>query len=305
MREQVYITDVGPRDGLQNETSMVPTSAKIAFVEALVEAGSKQIEVTSFVHPKWVPQMADAHAVFTGLTRQPDVRYLVLVPNMRGYERAREAGCEAIALFTAASEGFNRANINMNVDESLAVFREVATQAHKDGVAVRGYVSTVFECPYDGPVEPAAVDHVVQTLRDIGCYEISLGDTIGVGTPRHVKSLLDVLLKTVPVDQLVMHFHDTWGMGTANVAESLEYGIRRFDSSAGGLGGCPYAKSATGNVPSEDVVYLLDSLGYETGIDLDKVVLATEALAKHLDHALPSRVHQAVAKRLQSASKTS
>jgi len=294
MAERVHITEVGPRDGLQNEPADIPTEAKIAFVEGLVAAGVRQIEVSSFVHPAWVPMMADAEAVFAGLRRRPDVTYLALVPNARGYARARAAGCDAIALFTAASDAFSRTNINMSIEESLEVFRAVAEQAAADGVRVRGYVSTVFACPYAGRVEPHAVLEVVEALLAMGCYEVSLGDTIGVGTPAEVEALLRVLLEAVPADRLVMHFHDTWGMAVANVAASVALGIRRFDASAGGLGGCPYAQSAKGNVATEDVVYLLEGMGYATGIDLDAIVRASEELAGHLGHALPSRVHAAV-----------
>ncbi len=294
-RERVWITEVGPRDGLQNETSHVPTEAKVAFIEGLVSAGLPQIEVGSFVHPRWVPQMADTGEVFAQLTRSPSARYVALVPNLRGYDRAHAAGCDAIALFTAASEGFTAKNINMSIDESLAAFARVAERAHADGIAVRGYVSTIFACPYGGRVAPEAVAAVVRRLRDLGCYEISLGDTIGVGTPAEVRRLLEVLLAEAASDDLVMHFHDTWGMAVANVAQSLELGVRRFDASAGGLGGCPYARSATGNVATEDILYLIEHLGYDTGCDLEGVVAASDALAAHLDHPLASRVYRAVA----------
>lgn len=290
----VQLTEVGPRDGLQSDGANVSTAVKIAYIEALVDAGVRSIECTSFVHPGWVPAMADAEAVFEGLRRREGVRYLALVPNLRGYGRARAVGCDAIALFTAASEAFAKKNINMTIDESLRVFEEVAERAHADGVAVRGYVSTVIACPYSGRVEPEAVLTVVQRLLAIGCYEVSLGDTIGVGTPSDVRKLLRVLLAEIGSDKLVMHFHDTFGMGVVNVAQSLSLGIRKFDASAGGLGGCPYAKSATGNVPTEELLYLLDSLGYATGVSLDGVVRAGVELAKHLTHPLPSRVHEAV-----------
>lgn len=291
--EHVHITEVGPRDGLQNENVVIPTSVKLAFIHGLVDAGVKQIEVTSFVHPRWVPAMADAEAIFAGLERRPDVRYLALVPNVRGYDRARAAGCDAVALFTAASEAFTRKNINMTIEESLEVFAAVAERAHADGVAVRGYVSTVYSCPFAGPVEPEAVRDVVARLFDLGCYEVSLGDTIGVATPGEVRALIEVLGARFPLDRLVMHFHDTWGMAVANVAQSVELGLRRFDASAGGLGGCPYARSATGNVATEDTLYLLHHMGYATGVDIDRVVESAEGLARHLVHPLPSRVHKA------------
>ena len=289
-----WVTEVGARDGLQNEKVLVPTAAKIAFIEGLVEAGVRQIEVGSFVSPRWVPAMADTDRVFEGLRRAPGVRYLALVPNTKGYERALAVGCDAVALFTAASEGFARANINTTIAESLAAFRPIAQRAAADGVAVRGYVSTVFACPYDGPTAPEAVLPVVEALLDMGAYEVSLGDTIGVGTPAHVTRLLDVLLARVPADKLVLHTHDTWGMAVANVTRALDLGLRRFDASAGGLGGCPYAKTATGNVATEDLLYLLDNLGYTTGIDLQAIARASERVAAHLDHPLPSRVHKAL-----------
>jgi len=290
----VHVTEVGPRDGLQNEKVLVPTAAKVAFIEALVAAGVRQIEVGSFVSPRWVPAMADTEQVFAALTRQPGVRYLALVPNARGYERARAAGCDAVALFTSSSEGFARANINTTIADSLAAFRPLARRAEAEGVAVRGYVSTVFACPYDGPTDPRVVLPVVEALLDMGCYEVSLGDTIGVGTPAHVARLLEVLLARVPAERLVLHTHDTWGMAVANVARALDFGLARFDASAGGLGGCPYARTATGNVATEDLLYLLHHLGHTTGVDLVKVAAASREMANHLDHALPSRVHKAL-----------
>lgn len=293
MSERIHVTEVGPRDGLQNENLIIPTAVKLAFIHGLVDAGIEQIELTSFVHPRWVPTMADAEEIFAGLERKPGVRYLALVPNLRGYDRARASGCNAVALFTAASEAFTKKNINMSIEESLAAFAAVATRAHADGVDVRGYVSTVYACPFAGKVDPQAVVEVVERLFDLGCYEVSLGDTIGVATPAEVRRVVEVLGERFPLDRLVMHFHDTWGMAVANVAQSVELGMRRFDSSAGGLGGCPYARSATGNVATEDLLYLLDHLGYDTGVDLDQVVVAAEGLARHLAHPLPSRVHKA------------
>ena len=290
---QVEITEVGPRDGLQNEKVVIPTASKVRFIEALVDAGARQIEVGSFVSPRWVPAMADTEAVFAGLKRVDGVRYLALVPNLRGFDRARAVGCNAVAVFTAASEGFARANINATIAQSLAGFRDLATRARAEHVALRGYISTVFACPYDGPTRPEQVVPIVEELLAMGCYEVSLGDTIGVGTPAHVERLLDVVLKAVPADKVVMHFHDTWGTGVANVARSLELGVRRFDASAGGLGGCPFAKVATGNVATEDVIYLLESLGYVSGYRLDAVVRAARELAMSLDHALVSRVNKA------------
>lgn len=294
MSQRVVITEVGARDGLQNERAFIPTSAKLAFIKRLVEAGSRQIEVGSFVHPTWVPAMADTDELFQLLERAPGVRYLALVPNARGYERARRAGCDAVAVFTAASEGFARANINTTIAQSLDTFRGIAGLAGSEGVAVRGYVSTAFACPFDGPTAPERVVPIAEALLAMGCYEVSLGDTIGIATPAHVDRLLSVVLKAVPADRVVMHFHDTWGMGVANVLRALDFGIRRFDASAGGLGGCPFAKSATGNVATEDIVYLLENLGYATGLDLEGIVAGVELLQPHLDHLLPSRVHRAL-----------
>ncbi len=292
---QVHITEVGARDGLQNEKVVIPTAAKVRFIEALVAAGARQIEVGSFVSPRWVPAMADTEAVVSGLTMVDGVRYVALVPNLRGFDRARAVGCNAVAVFTAASEGFARANINTTIAQSLAGFRDMAARARAEDVALRGYVSTVFACPYDGPTKPEQVVPIVEELLAMGAYEVSLGDTIGVGTPSHVSRLLDAVLKAVPAERIVMHFHDTWGMGVANVMRSLEHGIRAFDASAGGLGGCPYAKTATGNVATEDVIYLLDNLGYTTNYRLDGVVKAARELSTSLDHPLTSRVNKAFA----------
>lgn len=289
----VMISEVGPRDGLQNQPIHIPTPAKIKLVDDLSGAGFKQIECTSFVHPKRVPAMADAEQVFAGLKRQPGTRYLALVPNTRGYERARASGCDAVAVFTAASEAFTKRNINMTVEGSLDRFLPVAKAAAEDGASLRGYVSTIYACPFAGRVSPEQVIPVVDRLLEMGCYEVSLGDTIGIGRPNDTRRLLEAVLKRFDVDRIAMHFHDTWGMGTANLLASLEFGVWKFDASAGGLGGCPYAPDATGNVATEDVVYLLDGLGWDTGIDLDKVVDAVSSLAEHLDYRLPGRVYNA------------
>ena len=289
----VMVTEVGPRDGLQNQPINIPTPAKVALVDGLGEAGFQQIECSSFVHPKRVPAMADAEAVFRGIARRQGVRYVALVPNMRGYARARAVDCDAVAVFTAASEAFTRRNINMTVEGSLERFEPVAQAAARDGVALRGYVSTVFSCPFAGRIEPEAVLPVVERLIDMGCYEVSLGDTIGVGRPDDTRRLLDLILPRFGVDRIAMHFHDTWGMGTANLLASLDFGVWKFDSSAGGLGGCPYAPDATGNVATEDVLYLLDGLGWQTGVDLDRVVDAVGRLSEHLDYRLPGRVYNA------------
>ena len=295
MSERVHITEVGPRDGLQNESTWIPTDVKVAFVEALVAAGAQAIECASFVHPEKVPAMADAAEVFAALERRPGVRYIATAPNLKGYARAREAGCDAVAIFTAASDGFSRANVGMSVAESVAGFDPVAAAAAQDGITLRGYVSTIFACPYDGEVAPEVVRDVALQLLELGCYEVSLGDTTGVGTPAETGRLLDVVLREVPVDRVAMHFHDTWGMAVANAIESLRYGVRRFDASAGGLGGCPFAMSATGNLATEDLIYALDRLGYESGLSLDAVASAAEMIGSRIDRPLPSRVHQALA----------
>lgn len=298
----VEITEVGPRDGLQNQDVLVATEAKVRFVDDLSSAGFHQIEMASFVRPDRVPAMADAEQVFQSIERRPGVTYIALVPNMIGYQRSQAAGCNAVALFTAASEAFSRQNANCSIEESFQRFAPVVAAAATDGVALRGYVSTVFECPFDGETPPSAVVAVVERLLELGCYEVSLGDTTGVGTPRDTQRLLEPLLERVPADKIVMHFHDTWGMGVANLIASLEFGIRKFDASGGGLGGCPYAPNATGNVGTEDVLYLLDSLGYQSHVDIDRVADAVGGLASHLDYSLPGRTHNAImAKRRRAA----
>jgi len=296
----VTITEVGPRDGLQNEKAQVPTLAKLEFIEGLHAAGLMRIECASFVHPDLVPAMADAEAIFEGLSPSEGRMHIALVPNHRGLERALASGCQVIALFTAASDGFAKANINMSVEESLDLFRSLASEALAQGVAVRGYVSTIFECPYEGTVAPERVLEVTEALLAMGCYEVSLGDTIGVGTPAETQQLMEVVLESVEPEHLSMHFHDTWGMAVANAIMALAAGIRRFDSSAGGLGGCPFAKTATGNLATEDLLYALHHLGFQTGVDLEQVALAGAKLAQHLGHALPSRVHHALMARRAS-----
>jgi hydroxymethylglutaryl-CoA lyase len=291
---RVSVIEVGPRDGLQNEKAVIPTEAKVRFIERLVAAGAKEIEVGSFVSPRWVPAMADTSEIFAALKPVEGVRYLALIPNLQGYRRALEAGCRNVAAFTAATEGFAKANINSTIAASLAQFRDIAALAEKDGVAVRGYVSTVFACPYDGPTKPAQVLPVVEELVEMGAYEVSLGDTIGVGTPADVERLLELILPKIPAEKIVMHFHDTWGMGAANALRALQMGITRFDASAGGLGGCPFGKVATGNVATEDLLYLLHGMGCETGYDLEGVTLAARELSQYLDHPLASRVNRAM-----------
>ena len=270
----VEIFEVGPRDGLQNEQRAIPTAAKIALVDCLSGAGFRRIEVASFVSPKWVPQMADGAQVLAGIARAPGVSYAALTPNMRGYEGARAARADEIAIFGSASEGFSRANLNASIAESLERFRPVAAAAKADGVAVRGYISCVVDCPFDGPVSPDQVAAVAAELRDMGCYEISLGDTIGQGRPDRVDAMLARVLEEMPAAQLAGHFHDTAGRALDNIEVSLARGLRVFDGAVGGLGGCPYAPGAAGNVATEAVAARLADLGYETGLDMAVIAQA-------------------------------
>ena len=268
MAERVEIFEVGPRDGLQNEARLIPASEKIALVDCLSRAGFRRIEVASFVSPKWVPQMADGAEVLAGITRAPGVSYAALTPNMKGFERAVAARADEIAVFGSASEGFSKANINKTIGESLEAFRPVVVAAQAVGLPVRGYASCVVECPYDGPVAPGQVADVAAELFAMGCYEVSLGDTIGRGSPEAVAAMLDAVSARVPVDKLAGHFHDTGGRALENIEVSLEAGLRVFDAAVGGLGGCPYAPGAAGNVATEAVAKRLKTLGYETGLDL-------------------------------------
>jgi hydroxymethylglutaryl-CoA lyase len=288
--KSIRIVEVGPRDGLQNESTIVPTAKKAEFIRMLVAAGLKDIEVASFVHPKWVPQLADAQELISQLEPHEGVRYSALVPNMKGLERAVASGIRRIAVFTAASETFNRKNINMGIQESIDVFRPVVAEALKHGLSVRGYVSTCFVCPYEGPIAKEKVGDVAGALFSLGVDEVSIGDTIGAATPRDVESTVGYLLAQFPSSKLAMHFHDTYGMAVANVYQSLQMGITTFDSSAGGLGGCPYAPGASGNVATEDLLYLLDRLGIETGVDLKLVRRASHFIGQELARELPSRV---------------
>jgi hydroxymethylglutaryl-CoA lyase len=267
MTDFVRIVEVGPRDGLQNEKAIIATADKIELIDRLSRTGLRSIEATSFVSPKWVPQLADAAEVFGAIARRPGISYPVLVPNEKGYERAREVGAQEVAVFTAASEAFNRKNINAGIDESIERFRPVLERARADGVKVRGYVSTVLGCPYQGEVPVADVVRVAARLHALGCYEISLGDTIGVGTPRKARAMLKAVASEVPLSALAVHFHDTYGQALANILACLEEGVAVVDSAVSGTGGCPYAKGASGNVASEDVVYLLHGMGLETGVD--------------------------------------
>jgi len=280
--ERVTVVEVGPRDGLQNEASALPADAKVRFVEALAEAGLPVVEVTSFVSPRAVPQLADADEVLPAVQRREGVRYPVLVPNLRGLERAVAAGADAIAVFTAASEGFARANINMTIAESLAAFAPVLEQALMAGMWTRGYVSTAFGCPYDGAVEPSAVARVASELAALGCAEVSVGDTIGVARPEQVPGVVAAVAERVPLDRIALHLHDTGGRALDNVAAGLEAGVRTFDSSAAGLGGCPFAPGAPGNVATEALVRFLHREGLETGVDPDAVERAGQAVRARL-----------------------
>lgn len=289
---RVRVVEVGPRDGLQNEKVSIPTAEKVRFIEALADAGLPVVEAGAFVHPKWVPQMADTGEVLRALVRKEGVDYPVLVPNAKGLERALEAEVDSIAVFTAASETFNKRNINMTIDESFDAIGPVVARARGEGIRVRGYVSCACGCPYEGDVPPEKVLEVAARLLDLGCWEVSVGDTIGSGTPLQVQGLLGLLLQVIPVGRLAMHFHDTRGMAVANTLAALEMGISTFDASAGGLGGCPYAPGASGNMATEDLIYLLNSLAIETGVDLDRLTAATDVIAPFLDHPLPGRVLQ-------------
>jgi hydroxymethylglutaryl-CoA lyase len=284
------IVEVGPRDGLQNEAAFVPTADKIALIDRLAACGLRTVEATSFVSPKWVPQLADAAEVFAGITKQPGVAYPVLVPNEQGYERARAVGATEVAVFTAASEAFNRKNINASIDESLERFAPVLARAASDGVRVRGYVSTVLGCPYQGEVPVHDVVRVARRLFDAGCYEISLGDTIGVGTPAKARAMLQAVAGEVPMPALAVHFHDTYGQALANILACVEAGVRVADAAVSGTGGCPYAKGASGNVATEDVVYLLEGLGLRTGVDLDALVATGQWLSGVLGRRNGSKV---------------
>jgi hydroxymethylglutaryl-CoA lyase len=298
---RVKIVEVGPRDGLQNESTTIPTALKVEFIDALSDAGLSVIEATSFVDPRYIPQLADAEAVLSQIRKTPGVRYPVLVPNAKGMERALAAGAKDVAVFTAASETFNRRNINASIDESFARFAPVVEIARAHDIGVRGYISCSFGCPYEGAVEAAKVADVAQRLLALGAGEISIGDTIGVATPNQVVEVVDRLVRSIEIGRLAMHFHDTRGTALANVVTALELGIAIFDSSAGGLGGCPYAPGATGNLATEDLLYMLDGMGIETGVSLEKVVAATGRIAKALDHEPASKYwHAATAHRPQA-----
>ncbi|HEY2829161.1 MAG TPA: hydroxymethylglutaryl-CoA lyase [Thermoanaerobaculia bacterium] len=294
--DTVKIVEVGPRDGLQNEKVTVPTEVKIEFITALADAGLRVIEAGAFVSPKWVPQMADTAEVYRDIPKDPGVEFPVLVPNMKGLDRAIDAGVKSIAIFTAASETFNQRNINMTIDGSFENYAPVVARARAEDIRVRGYVSTAFGCPYEGEVAPEKVLEVCARLLDLGCYEVSVGDTIGVGTPMQVQGVIGMLLQVIPASRLAMHFHDTRGTALANTLSALEMGIATFDASAGGLGGCPYAPGASGNLATEDLVYMLNSMAIETGVDLKRLVDASTKIAPYLDHPLPGKYVQACRK---------
>jgi hydroxymethylglutaryl-CoA lyase len=296
MTDSVTIVEVGPRDGLQNEPYTIPTAVKVELIQRLADCGLGVVEATSFVSAPAIPQLADAEEVFGLIERKPDVRYPVLVPNLKGYERARAVGAEEIAVFTAASEAFNRKNINCSIAESLERFAPVIERARNDGVRVRGYVSTVLGCPYQGDVPVAEVVRVAEALDAAGCAEVSLGDTIGVGTPRKARSMLEAVAGSIPLERLAVHFHDTYGQALANIYACLEAGVRVVDSSVAGLGGCPYARGATGNVATEDVVFMLDGMGMTTGVDLEALARTGDWIAGELGRPR-SRAGQAILKR--------
>ena len=292
--QRVKIVEVGPRDGLQNEPQTIPTAVKVELIDRLSDAGLPAIEATAFVSPKWVPQMADNADVMARIRRKPGVAYPVLVPNMKGFEAAVAAGAREVAVFGAASESFSQKNINSSIAESLARFAPVVAAARARDVRVRGYISCVLGCPYEGDIAPDAVARVADALYRMGCYEVSLGDTIGVGTPGRTQAMLDAVTRVVPVDKVAGHFHDTYGQALANIYAALERGVAVFDSSVAGLGGCPYAKGASGNVATEDVVYLLHGLGCATGVDLDRLVDAGEFICAELGRPSNSKAGRAM-----------
>jgi hydroxymethylglutaryl-CoA lyase len=292
---RVKIVDVSPRDGLQNEKGSVPTEVKVELVDRLSDAGLQSVEAGSFVSPKWVPQMADSAEVMARIRRKPGMAYPVLVPNMKGLEAAIAAGATEVAGFAAATEAFSKRNTNCTIAQSMQRQAEVCEAALKAGVRVRGYISVVLDCPYEGEVNPQAVADVATQLRDMGCYEISLGDTIGTGTPARSQRLVETLARRIPIDMLAGHFHDTYGQALANILAAMELGVATFDSSVAGLGGCPYAKGATGNVATEDVLYMLNGLGIETGIDMNRLLDAAQFICDHLGRPTASRAGRALA----------
>ena len=291
--EAVTVVEVGPRDGLQNEAAPISTADKVQFIDRLSEAMMPVIEVSAFVSPKWVPQMADSAAVFAAIDRRPGIRYSALVPNLSGLDRARRAGVTDIAIFAAASETFSHKNINQSVDESLAAYKQVCDEALRSGVRVRAYLSTAFGCPYEGAVSVEAVVARTTQLLELGAYEVAVSDTIGVAHPGQVSVVLEALRARVPIERVALHFHDTRGTALANVLTGLLAGVRTFDASAGGLGGCPYAPGAAGNLATDDLIYMLDGLGVRTGVSQARLEDATAFIATRVDHPLPSRFVQA------------
>ena len=291
---RVSIVEVGPRDGLQNESAMVPTADKVAFIDMLSAAGHSVIEVSAFVSPKWVPQMGDAAEVFAGIAKRPGVRYSALVPNRAGLDRAKAAGATEIGIFAAASETFSKRNINQSIDESLTTYAAVCADAIASGMRVRGYLSTCFGCPYEGHVPLARVAEVAGRLLDMGAFEVAISDTIGIAHPGQVPQVLDAVTARVPLAQTALHLHDTRGTALANVLAGLDYGVTTLDASAGGLGGCPFAPGAAGNLATEDLVYMLDGLGIQSGISLPQLVAASRFIESKLNHRLPSRYLQSV-----------
>lgn len=293
MNDTVQIVEVGPRDGLQNEAARVSTAEKVAFVNRLAAAGHTRIEVTAFVSPRWVPQMADAAGVFAGIERRPGVRYSALVPNLTGLTRAREARVDEVAVFPSASETFSQRNLNQSVAEAMAAAQEVCNEALGHGIPVRAYLSTSFGCPFEGAVPPARVMALTTQLLDFGAYEVSVSDTIGIAHPGQVTELLHFLGARVPLEHIALHFHDTRGTALVNVYAALDAGVSTFDASSGGLGGCPYAPGATGNLATEDLVFMLDGLGIATGIRLDGIIEASRAIEPLVGHPLSSRMYRA------------
>jgi hydroxymethylglutaryl-CoA lyase len=298
---KVRIVEVGPRDGLQNEKQEVPTAVKLELIERLADAGLPAVEATAFVSPKWIPQMADHTEVLERIRRKPGVDYPVLTPNLKGFEAARAAGATEVAIFGAASEAFSKKNINCSIAESLERFRPVTDAARNANVKVRGYISCVVGCPYEGEIEPDKVADVAEALFHMGCYEISLGDTIGVGTPAKMQRMIKACAARVPIEQLAGHYHDTYGQALANIYASLELGVATFDSSIAGLGGCPYAAGASGNVATEDVVYMLTGLGIETGVDLDRIVGIGEWICGVLGKEPATKAGRAIAAKKKAA----
>ncbi len=298
-RASVY--EVSPRDGLQNEATMIPIEGKRRLIDALVASGLTRIEITSFVSPKWVPQLADAEELSRSLKPPPGVSFSALCPNARGLERALAVGLEEIAVFLSASEAHNRANINKTIADTLAVFEEIVPPAREAGLRVRAYLSTVWGCPYEGDVDPKVALRISKQLLDLGCYQVSLGDTIGVGNPRQTREIVRLFQDAMPVSSFALHLHDTRGTALANALVGLELGVRDFDASVGGVGGCPYAPGAAGNLATEDLVYLLHGMGVQTGIDLDKLILAGNIAEQVIGHPLPGKVHKAGPFRLRKA----